>query len=128
MLLLSRSGDLSQENFSPAWFLLENHHGTSFEDLKAGRKYLRRKVESQKEGQLSFLKSNAGSVIDQLDTLMTLRDKFQQDVKAVGNEPVAKLEGAIKRNYFCPPVYELSQLIIPFQAPSRNPTISSTTS
>ena len=97
MLLLYRSGDLSQENFSPAWFLLENHHGTSFEDLKAGRKYLRRKVESQKEGQLSFLKSNAGSVIDQLDTLMTLRDKFQQDVKAVGNEPVAKLEGAIKR-------------------------------
>lgn len=91
-----RCGDLSQENFSPGWFLLENHHGTSFEDLKAGRAYLRRKVESQKEGQLSFLKSNAGSVIDQLDTLMNLRDKFQQDVKAVGNEPTAKLEEAIK--------------------------------
>lgn len=92
-----RSGDLSQENFSPGCFLLENHHGTSFEDLKAGRAYLRRKVESQKEGQLSFLKSNAGSVIDQLDTLMNLRDKFQQDVKSAGNEPVAKLEAAIKR-------------------------------
>lgn len=87
---------MSQENFSPGWFLLENHHGTSFDDLKAGRAYLRRKVESQKEGQLSFLKSNAGSVIDQLDTLMNLRDKFKQDVKAVGNEPVAKLELAIK--------------------------------
>lgn len=87
---------MSQENFSPSWFLLENHHGTSFDDLKAGRAYLRRKVESQKEGQLSFLKSNAGSVIDQLDTLMNLRDKFKQDVKAVGNEPVAKLELAIK--------------------------------
>lgn len=91
---------MSQDNFSPGWFLLENHHGTSFDDLKAGLAYLRRKVESQKEGQLSFLKSNAGSVIDQLDTLMNLRDKFQQDTKASGNEPVAKLEGAIKRENY----------------------------
>lgn len=89
---------MSQENFSPEWFLLENHHGTSFEDLKAGLAFLRRKVESQKEGQLSFLKSNAGSVIDQLDTLMTLRDKFQLDVKAVGNEPTAELDKAIQNS------------------------------
>lgn len=89
------SGDLSQENFSPGWFLLEHHNSTSFEDLKAGLSYLRRKVESQRDGQLSFLKSNAGSVIAQLDTLMTLRDKFQDDVKLVGNEPVEKLRKAI---------------------------------
>lgn len=89
------SGDLSQENFSPGWFLLEHHNSTSFEDLKAGLSYLRRKVESQRDGQLSFLKANAGSVIDQLDTLMTLRDKFQDDVKLVGNEPVEKLRKAI---------------------------------
>lgn len=88
-------GDLSQENFSPGWFLLEHHNSTSFEDLKAGLSYLRRKVESQRDGQLSFLKANAGSVIDQLDTLMMLRDKFQDDVKLVGNEPVEKLRKAI---------------------------------
>lgn len=89
------SGDLSQENFSPGWFLLEHHNSTSFEDLKAGLSYLRRKVESQRDGQLSFLKANAGSVIDQLDTLMMLRDKFQEDVKQVGNEPVEKLRKSI---------------------------------
>lgn len=89
------SGDLSQDNFSPGWFLLEHHNSTSFEDLKAGLSYLRRKVESQRDGQLSFLKANAGSVIDQLDTLMMLRDKFQEDVKQVGNEPVEKLRKAI---------------------------------
>lgn len=89
-------GDLSQENFSSGWFLLEHHNATSFEDLKAGLSYLRRKVDSQRDGQLSFLKANAGSVIDQLDTLMTLRDKFQDDVKEVGNEPVELLESAIK--------------------------------
>uniref|UniRef100_A0A1Y9H2W3 Exocyst complex component 2 n=1 Tax=Anopheles dirus TaxID=7168 RepID=A0A1Y9H2W3_9DIPT len=90
------SGDLSQETFTPGWFLLENHHATSFEDLKAGLSYLRRRVESQKEGQLSFLKSNAGSVIDQLDTLMTLRDRITQDNKMHGKEPVRQLDVTIR--------------------------------
>ncbi|EAT38146.1 AAEL009926-PA [Aedes aegypti] len=89
------SGDLSQENFLPGWFLLENHHATSFEDLKAGLSYLRRRVESQKEGQLSFLKSNAGSVMDQLDTLMALRDRVTQDTKIHGKDQVRDLEKAI---------------------------------
>lgn len=90
------SGDLSQENFSPGWFLLENHHTTPFEDLKSGLLYLRRKVKNQRDGQLSFLKANAGSVIDQLDTLMTLRDKFQEDIIEMGSKPIEKLEKAIK--------------------------------
>ncbi|XP_058453290.1 exocyst complex component 2 [Malaya genurostris] len=92
------SGDLSQENFLPGWFLLENHHATSFDDLKAGLSYLRRRVESQKEGQLSFLKSNAGSVIDQLDTLMALRDRVSQDAKLHGKDQVKDLEMAIKNS------------------------------
>lgn len=50
------SGDLAAENFEPNWFLLEHHHATSFDDLKVGLSYLKRKVEGQKEGQLSFLK------------------------------------------------------------------------
>lgn len=76
--------------------MLENHHNTSFDDLKAGLSYLRRRVESQRDGQLSFLKANAGSVMDQLDTLMMLRDKFEEDMKDVGTEPIEKLEKAIK--------------------------------
>ncbi|XP_068145979.1 exocyst complex component 2 [Drosophila tropicalis] len=91
-------GDLAQEHFSPAWFLLENHLATSFEDLKAGLAYLKRKVESQKEGQLSFLKSNAGSVIDQLDTLMNIRDKLQEDIQLHGNEPLNVLEESIENS------------------------------
>lgn len=92
------SGDLSQENFSPSWFLLENHLATSFEDLKAGLAYLKRKVESQKEGQLSFLKSNAGSVIDQLDTLMNIKDKLQEDTRIFGTEPLNVLENSIENS------------------------------
>lgn len=90
------SGDLSQPNFSPPWFLLENHLTTSFEDLRAGLAYLKRKVEYQKEGQLSFLKSNAGSVIDQLDTLMTIKEKFEEDRKISGPEPLKKIEESIQ--------------------------------
>jgi exocyst complex component 2 len=31
-----KSGDIAANNFSAGWFLLENHHATSFNDLQAG--------------------------------------------------------------------------------------------
>ncbi|KAM7352450.1 exocyst complex component secretory 5 isoform 2-T2 [Cochliomyia hominivorax] len=97
-LFPNNSGDLLQENFSPALFLLEKHSSTTFADLKAGLNYLNRKVESQKEGQLSFLKSNAGSVIDQLDTLMNIRDKLQEDQKQYGLEPLRVLQEELENS------------------------------
>ena len=51
-----KTGELTSEKFHPGWFLLQYHHATTLDDLKAGLAYLRRKVHSQKEGQLSFLK------------------------------------------------------------------------
>lgn len=92
------SGDLSRENFSPYWFLLENHHATSFEDLKAGYSYLKRKVEGQKEGQLSFLKTHVGSVIDQLDTMMKLKDKMDNSGDIEISERVRNLQGTIAKS------------------------------
>uniref|UniRef100_A0A0K8TTG7 Exocyst complex component 2 n=1 Tax=Tabanus bromius TaxID=304241 RepID=A0A0K8TTG7_TABBR len=89
------SGDLSQEHFSPGWFLLENHHATSFEDLKAGLSYLKRKVESQKEGQLVFLKSNAGAVINQLDTLVKIKHEMQENLREMDAAPLMVLQNAI---------------------------------
>jgi len=50
------SGDLSSKQFSAGWFLLERHHATPFDHLRAGLSFLRRKVDGQKEGQLSFIK------------------------------------------------------------------------
>ncbi|CAB4064857.1 EXOC2 [Lepeophtheirus salmonis] len=40
------SGDVAQENFHPLYFLLETHHSTNFEDLKAGMSFLRRKLDT----------------------------------------------------------------------------------
>lgn len=50
------NGELGSEHFSPSWFLLQHHHSTGFDDLKAGLSFLKRRVEAQKEGQISFLK------------------------------------------------------------------------
>ncbi|CAG9808798.1 unnamed protein product [Chironomus riparius] len=92
------SGDLSRENFSPYWFLLENHHATSFDDLKAGYSYLKRKVEGQKEGQLSFLKTHVGAVIDQLDTMMKLKDKIDNNGEVEIAERIHNLQGTISQS------------------------------
>lgn len=92
------SGDLSRENFSPYFFLLENHHATSFDDLKAGYSYLKRKVEGQKEGQLSFLKTHVGGVIDQLDTMMKLKDKIDNNGEVEIAQRIHNLQGTISQS------------------------------
>ncbi|KAG7207719.1 hypothetical protein KM043_009335 [Ampulex compressa] len=92
------SGDLTSEKFHPGWFLLQHHHATTLEDLKAGLAYLKRKVNSQKEGQLSFLKANVGAVMEQLDTIVLLKEQFEADMKNYGSDPTAKLEIAIKQS------------------------------
>lgn len=43
-----------------------------------------------------FFQANVGSVMDQLDTLMILKDKFETDMKEHGPDPTAKVENAIQ--------------------------------
>ncbi|CAG9576085.1 unnamed protein product, partial [Danaus chrysippus] len=92
------SGKLSDENFQPGWYLLEHHSNTSFEDLKAGMVFLQRKVEGQKEGQLSFLKANTGAVMDQLDRLVLLKNMYEDDQRRNGKEPLPSLQSAIEES------------------------------
>ncbi|CAH2262199.1 jg26825 [Pararge aegeria aegeria] len=92
------SGNLSDENFQPGWYLLEHHSNTSFEDLKAGMVFLQRKVEGQKEGQLSFLKANTGAVMDQLDRLVLLKNMYEEDQRKNGKEPLPSLQAAIEES------------------------------
>ncbi|XP_053600638.1 exocyst complex component 2 [Plodia interpunctella] len=92
------SGKLTDENFHPGWYLLEHQSNTSFEDLKAGMVFLQRKVESQKEGQLSFLKANTGAVMDQLDRLVLLKNMYEEDQRKNGKEPLPSLQAAIEES------------------------------
>lgn len=47
---------------------------------------------------LSF-KANVGSVMEQLDTLFLLKDKFESDVIERGIDPTIKMEKSIKGNF-----------------------------
>ena len=43
---------------------------------------LQRKVDGENENQLSFIKSNVGTIIEQLDTLRTIRKKHQKEMSS----------------------------------------------
>ncbi|CAG7725259.1 unnamed protein product [Allacma fusca] len=90
-----KSGNLRSDNFVPAWFLLENHQATGFEDLKMGLHVLSRKVGSQTEGKISFLKENMNSVMDQLDALLDLRRKCDEYERKNGAGFLAQIDDQI---------------------------------
>ncbi|XP_014248601.1 exocyst complex component 2 [Cimex lectularius] len=92
------NGDLSSEQFSPGWFLLQYHQSTSFDDLRVGLAYLKRKVDGHKEGQLSFLKGNVSSVMEQLEVLEALKNAFQKDIDEFGLDRSSKIIDAINKS------------------------------
>ncbi|KAK7114741.1 exocyst complex component 2-like [Littorina saxatilis] len=73
------SGNMSLENFSPGWYLLENHHNASFEDLKAGLAYMQRKASQRSEGPITVVRSNLTAILDCLDSLTKTYEKFGAD-------------------------------------------------
>ncbi|KAL4222023.1 Exocyst complex component 2 [Mactra antiquata] len=73
------SGNMSLENFSPAWYLLENHQTASFDDLKHGLTNMRRSARTRSEGPIAFVKTNIGAILDCLDSLDTMYEKFSED-------------------------------------------------
>ena len=90
------TGNIGSDNFEPAYFLLDKHRSTTFEDLKAGLSYLKRKVDGENESQLSFIKSNVSSIVDQLDTLKSIKTSYDIDNKQYGRDPTIKVEKAIE--------------------------------
>ncbi|XP_076112322.1 exocyst complex component 2-like isoform X2 [Mytilus galloprovincialis] len=73
------SGNMSIENFSSSWYLLENHHSTSFDDLRAGLAHMKRKAKHRSEGPIAFVKTNLSSTLDCLDSLQNMYSKFCTD-------------------------------------------------
>jgi len=89
------SGDIGSERFDPAYFLLEHHSATTFDDLKAGTEHLRRKVSGHNANQLSFIKANTNPIMDQLDTIRSVRKRYELDRREYGQDPTVKVESAI---------------------------------
>ena len=47
------------------------------------------------QNQLSFIKSNTNSIMDQLDTLRSIKKKYEMDNTQYGADPTPKLETAV---------------------------------
>ncbi|XP_055328826.1 exocyst complex component 2-like [Paramacrobiotus metropolitanus] len=73
------SGNITQENFNSAWFLLENHGGATLEDLKHGLRHMQTQSKQQSEGSVVFLKGHLGSYFECIDTLDHLEVRFAED-------------------------------------------------
>ena len=73
------SGNMSLDNFSPGWYLLEHHQNGSFEDLKAGLQHMKRKASSRSEGPITIVRSNLSAILDCLDSLSAMYEKYQHD-------------------------------------------------
>ncbi|CAG5128462.1 unnamed protein product, partial [Candidula unifasciata] len=73
------SGNMSLENFAPGWYLLERHQNANFEDLKAGLSYMKRKAGQRSEGPITIVRSNLTSILDCLDSLSAMYEKYNED-------------------------------------------------
>ncbi|XP_041376144.1 exocyst complex component 2-like isoform X2 [Gigantopelta aegis] len=72
-------GNLSLENFSAVWYLLENHQSANFEDLKAGLNYMQRKANQRSEEPIAIIRSNLTTILECLDRLKAMYEKFTKD-------------------------------------------------
>ena len=63
------SGNLLSKDFNPAWYLLERHRFTSFQDLKLGLQRLELEVEKSNQAPVEFIRNNLDAFLQSYDTL-----------------------------------------------------------
>ncbi|ESN97150.1 hypothetical protein HELRODRAFT_193281 [Helobdella robusta] len=95
-LIPEGSGNTSLENFDPAWFLLENHQRTSFDDLKSGLAHLKHKMVQRDDGPFSFAKNNLTTFLNCFDTLTEMNKMMIEDEKTSKLSCTDKLEDIVK--------------------------------
>ncbi|VDK45330.1 unnamed protein product [Anisakis simplex] len=83
------SGNRRMENFSPAWYLLENHRQTSFvlrllDDLRKGLSNLTRNAKEEEKSNADIHRANLCSLISCVDALATLHDRVQLEKNTRG--------------------------------------------
>ncbi|KAI4561096.1 hypothetical protein MJG53_021153, partial [Ovis ammon polii x Ovis aries] len=63
------SADFTSENFSAAWYLIENHSSASFEQLKMAITHLKRQANKKSEGSLAYVKGGLSTFFEAQDAL-----------------------------------------------------------
>ncbi|XP_076849244.1 exocyst complex component 2 [Brachyhypopomus gauderio] len=82
------SGDFTSENFSATWYLIENHSGTSFEQLRLAVGNLKKQASRKNEGSLAYVKGGLSTFFEAQDALAAIHQKLESD----GTE---KVEGSM---------------------------------
>jgi len=86
----SRSSfDPTDENFVPTWFLLEKHRKTSFQKLKEGHAYMKRRANKQSNNiPIQHVKDSLPVFFEVHDTLSAIHHKMQEDLSIKGKENI----------------------------------------
>ncbi|KAM6374240.1 exocyst complex component 2 isoform 2-T4 [Alca torda] len=63
------SADFTSENFSAAWYLIENHSTTSFDQLKTAVVNLKKQANKKNEGSLAYVKGGLSTFFEAQDAL-----------------------------------------------------------
>ncbi|XP_040138134.1 exocyst complex component 2 isoform X2 [Ictidomys tridecemlineatus] len=98
MLFHGMSADFTSENFSAAWYLIENHSTTSFEQLKTAVTTLKRQANKKSEGSLAYVKGGLSTFFEAQDALSAIHQKLEADgTEKVEGSMTQKLENVLNR-------------------------------
>lgn len=98
MLFPGMSADFTSENFSAAWYLIENHSNTSFEQLKMAVTNLKRQANKKSEGSLAYVKGGLSTFFEAQDALSAIHQKLEADgTEKVEGSMTQKLENVLNR-------------------------------
>ncbi|XP_036113305.1 exocyst complex component 2 isoform X5 [Molossus molossus] len=92
------SADFTSENFSAAWYLIENHSTTSFEQLKMAVTNLKRQANKKSESSLACVKGGLSTFFEAQDALSAIHQKLEADgTEKVEGSMTQKLENVLNR-------------------------------
>ncbi|XP_009277510.1 PREDICTED: exocyst complex component 2 [Aptenodytes forsteri] len=92
------SADFTSENFSAAWYLIENHSTTSFDQLKTAGGGLNKQANKKNEGSLAYVKGGLSTFFEAQDALSAIHQKLEADgTEKVEGSMTQKLENVLNR-------------------------------
>ncbi|XP_076999617.1 exocyst complex component 2 isoform X4 [Tamandua tetradactyla] len=98
ILFHGMSADFTSENFSAAWYLIENHSTTSFEQLKMAVSNLKKQANKKNEGSLAYVKGGLSTFFEAQDALSAIHQKLEADgTEKVEGSMTQKLENVLNR-------------------------------
>ncbi|XP_043985638.1 exocyst complex component 2 [Gambusia affinis] len=92
------SGDFTSENFSASWYLIENHAGTGFEQLKIAANNLKKQATKKNEGSLAYVKGGLSTFFEAQDALAAIHQRLESDgTEKVEGSMTQRLENILNR-------------------------------